>query len=327
MDTKELMENVNEIKNLIAQSKILIGDIIYSICPITNIDNITISIETTNNIMKIKDLTNKAEKLMDNIKFNGQQESTGITNGIKIVNWTDGSWEDITKMLDAHYRGIINITDYWKTGNIRGVELSTGEMLYLTLIGNNHDDLANPINGITKAAFTVQTKNCLETKMRMFDSYDDPKFSSWANSDIRNYLNTEFYQNLPDELQSMIKTVMKVTYRYSYKPKFGPYYSESTTTKEAAFLLSEMEVYGTQSLGTESDWGRGEDGTQYEYYKTASNRIKYLGIDGTSAQSWWLRSSGVNGNGNSYFRGVDSNGDVDGTSADGASGVAVAFCI
>ena len=163
--------------------------------------------------------------------------------------------------------------------------------------------------------------------MCMFDSYDDPKFSLWGNSDIRNYLNTEFYQNLPDELQSLIKTVMKVTYRYAYKPKFGPYYRGSTTTKEAVFLLSEMEVYGTQTMGTESDYGRGEDGTQYEYYKTASNRIKYLGIDGTSSQHWWLRSSGVDSNGYSYFRGVDSDGSVSNSGAGGAGGVAVAFCI
>ena len=162
--------------------------------------------------------------------------------------------------------------------------------------------------------------------MRMFDSYNDPKFSSWNSSDIRNYLNTEFYQNLPDELQSMIKTIRKVTYRYAYTGTYS-YYRGSTTTKEAVFLLSEMEVYGTHALGSESDWGKGKDGTQYEYYKTASNRIKHLGIDGTSAQIWWLRSSVVSSIGLSYFRRVYSSGIVNCNYASGTIGVVPAFCI
>ena len=282
--------------------------------------------ELTDAIDECKRITKEAEELLNKVMDMGVYSITTL-NGIKLVSWADGSWEDIGAMIAAHYAGDINITDYWSNGDTRRIKLKNGEFIDLVLIGSNHDDLVNPINGITKAAFTVQTKNCLETKMRMFDSYDDPKFSLWGNSDIRNYLNTEFYQNLPDELQSMIKTVMKVTYRYSYKPKFGPYYSESTTTKEAAFLLSEMEVYGTQALGSESDWGRGEDGTQYEYYKTASNRIKYLGIDGTSAQNWWLRSSLVHYSGYSYFRFVNSSGSVNNGYANNTYGVAVAFCI
>lgn len=276
-----------------------------------------------------KQLEERRKKLMGQLMAIGSSLDTTATinNGIKIVSWKDGSWQDIGAMIEAHYNGDINITDYWKCEDTKQIKLKNGEFINLVLIGNKHDDLANPINGIPKAAFTVQTKNCLETKMRMFDSYDDPNFSSWANSDIRNYLNTEFYQNLPDELQSMIKTVMKVTYRYAYKPKFGPYYSESTTTEDDVFLLSEMEVYGTQTMGTESDYGRGEDGTQYEYYKTTSNCIRYLGIDGTLAQYWWLRSSYVSGNGNSYFRSVGSYGGVDDGRANITRGVVPAFCI
>ena len=281
--------------------------------------------ELTDAIDECKRITKEAEELLNKVMDMGVYSITTL-NGIKLVSWTDGSWQDIANMIEAHYNGDINIVDYWKCEDTRRIELKNGEFIDLVLIDNNHDDLVNPINGIRKAVFTVQTKNCLNTKMCMFNSYDDPKFSLWSNSDIRNYLNTEFYQNLPDELQSLIKTVMKVTYRYAYKPKFGPYYSESTTTKEAVFLLSEMEVYGTQALDA-STYGSGSDGTQYEYYKTTSNRIKCLGIDGTSAQAWWLRSSIVHSNGGSYFRYVNSNGDVDYSSAYDTIGVAVAFCI
>ena len=275
-----------------------------------------------------KQLEERRKKLMGQLMAIGSSldTTTTIDNGIKIVSWKDGSWKDIANMIEAHYNGDINITDYWKCEDTRRIQLKNGEFIDLVLIGNNHDDLVTEINGNSKAIFTVQTENCLETKMSMFDSYNDPKFSSWNSSDIRKYLNTEFKSLLPDELQSMIKPIMKVTYRYVYKPKFGPYYSESTTTEEAVFLLSEMEVYGTQALDA-STYGSGSDGTQYEYYKTTSNRIKCLGIEGTAAQIWWLRSSIVGSNGNSYFRHVYSNGNVDYNYADEAFGVGPAFCI
>ena len=281
--------------------------------------------ELTDAIDECKRITKEAEELLNKVMDMGVYSITTL-NGIKLVSWKDGSWEDIANMIEAHYAGDINIVDYWKCEDTRRIELKNGEFIDLVLIDNNHDDLVNPINGIRKAVFTVQTKNCLNTKMCMFDSYDDPKFSLWSNSDIRNYLNTEFYQNLPDELQSLIKTVMKVTYRYAYKPKFGPYYRGSTTTEEAVFLLSEMEVYGTQELDA-STFGSGSDGTQYEYYKTASKRIKYLGIDGTIAKDWWLRSSIVDGGRYSRFRGVNRSGSVDYDIVSNTYGVVPAFCI
>ena len=268
------------------------------------------------NIMKY--LENELKETIDT--------TTTIDNGIKIVSWQDGSWEDIKAMIEAHYNGDIDITDYWKCEDTKRIKLNNGEFIDLVLIGNNHDDLVTEINGKSRTAFTVQTKNCLETKMSMFDSYNNPKFSLWRNSDIRKYLNTEFKLLLPDELQSLIKTIRKVTYCYGYTGT-SSYYRGSTTTEEAVFLLSEMEVYGTQELDA-SDWGSGSDGTQYEYYETASNRIKYLGIDGTTAQAWWwLRSSRVNSNGYSFFRSVNGSGNIGTSFANSAYGVVAAFCI
>ncbi len=251
--------------------------------------------------------------------------ATTIDNGVKIVTWADGSWEDIGAMIEAHYNGDIDITDYWKCEDTRRIKLKNGEFIDLVLIGNNHDDLVNPINGITKAIFTMQTKNCLETEMSMFIDCDGPKFSLWSESEIRNYLSTEFKNTLPACLVSLIKTIRKVTYRYAYTSYSS--YRGSTTTEDDIFLLSEMEVYGTQAMGTESTYGSGSDGTQYEYYKTASNRVKYLGINGTSAKTWWLRSSFVDSGGCSYSRLVNSNGNVNLNFADDTYGLAPAFCI
>lgn len=268
-----------------------------------------------------KRITKEAEEILKVMDM-GVYSITNL-NGIKLVSWSDGSWEDISAMLEAHYRGDIDITKYWKTEDTREIELNNGDKLYLTLIGSKHDNLVEDLNGITKASFTIQTKYCFGER-RMFNAYDKPYYSSWSDSDMRTYLNTEFKKTLPHELQYLIKSVKKNTYRYGFKGDIGELFRGSTTTEDSIFLLSEMEVYGAQTLGTKSDWGRGDDGTQYEYYKISSNRIKYLG---KNEVWWWLRSSRVNSSGNSRFRFVYSSGSAGDDFADITYGLAPAFCI
>ena len=257
-----------------------------------------------------------------------------IDKDIKIVSWKDGSWEDIANMIEAHYNGDIDITDYWSNGDTKRVQLNaissgtTGESqsaqyIDLTIIDSSHDNLVNPINGVTRAALTIHSKFCLGTTGYMYSAYDGPNYSLWKDSPRRTWCNNGFKNALPAGLVSLIKKVSKVTYRYGYTGTYASYRG-STTTEDDVFLLSEMEVYGTQGLDA-STYGSGSDGTQYEYYKTTSNRIKYLGIDGTSAQAWWLRSSGVYGNGYSCFRIVNSN--VNDRLANHTYGLAPAFCI
>ena len=260
-----------------------------------------------------------------------------IIKSLNIVTWADGSWEDIGAMIEAHYAGDINITDYWSNGDTKRVQLNaisagtTGESqsaqyIDLTIIDSAHDDLVTSVNGVTKAALTIQSKFCLGTTGYMYSAYNSPSYSLWKDSPREKWCNNEFKNALPAGLVSLIKKVSKVTYRYGYTGTYASYRG-STTTQDDVFFLSEMEVFGTQAMGSESDWGRGDDGTQYEYYKTASNRIKYLGIDGTSANVWWLRSSLVNGSGYSLFRCVNSNGSVSNYLSYSAFGLAPAFCI
>ena len=91
---------------------------------------------------------------------------------LKIVTFADGTDEEIAKMIQAHYNDKINITDYWAVGDTRSVSLSAmsatgvGEshraQTVQFVIGDfEHDDLATPINGHTKAAVTLLQKDCL----------------------------------------------------------------------------------------------------------------------------------------------------------------------
>ena len=255
---------------------------------------------------------------------------------LKIVTWADGTYAEISAMLDAHYAGTINISDYWSSGDVRTIPLAemaatgvgeahSAQNVEVAILGFEHDDLVNPINGKSKAALSLQLKNGLEVVGYMYSAYNSPSYSLWDGSPRRTWCNSTFKNALPAELVSLIKTVTKKTWRYAHSSYSG--YRTQQTTNDDCFLISEFEVFGVQGLPT-TDYGAvGEDGTQYEYYKTTSNRIKYLGVSGTSANIWWLRSSGVSDSGYSFFRSVRTSGSVGDGYASGTIGVAPGFCI
>ena len=244
---------------------------------------------------------------------------------LKIVTWADGTYEEISAMLDAHYTGTIDISDYWSVGDVRTIPLSA---MSATGVGESQSaqnaDLVSPVNGNSKSAVSLQLKNSLATVGYMYSAYNSPSYSLWDGSPRRTWCNSVFKNALPAELVNLIKTVTKKTWRYAHSDYSS--YRTQQTTEDDCFLISEFEVFGTQGLST--SYGTvGEDGTQYEYYKTTSNRIKYLGVSGTSANYWWLRSSFVNYNGYSYFHLVSTSGSVGNLGANITNGVAPGFCI
>ena len=257
-------------------------------------------------------------------------------SGIKIVTWADGTYDEISAMLDAHYAGTIDVSDYWSVGDVRSIPLAemaatgvgesqSAQNAEVVIIGLGHDDLVSPVNGNSKSAVSLQLKNSLATVGYIYSAYNSPSYSLWDGSPRQIWCNSVFKNALPAELVSLIKTVTKKTWRYAHS-NYETYRTQQTT-EEDCFLVSEFEVFGTQGLST-TDYGAvGEDGTQYEYYKTSSNRIKYLGVSGTSVNAWWLRSSRVNSDGNSHFRYVNTTGSVYNSNANGTYGVAPGFCI
>jgi hypothetical protein len=249
---------------------------------------------------------------------------TGRTNALMgggteltIVSWGGGSGIEIANMLDAHYNGItigtnsisIDISDYWSVGDTRTVSLSaiasgtTGESqsaqtINLIIIGLDHDTLATTNGTRTKAAITVQTKNCLTTTGYMNADYTSSSYAVYTDSKRRSWCNSEFKNALPSWLQNLIKPVTKYTNRFSYSSYSS--YRTHTSSTESCFLLSGWEVFGCQNLSSSGYGSLSADGTQYKYMETQSNRKKYLGT-GTSGNRWWTRTSFVSSGGDAYF--------------------------
>lgn len=232
---------------------------------------------------------------------------TGKIASLEIVTFENGTDDQIAAMLEAHYNGDIDIADYWSVGDKRKIHLNqvanpkgsgsawAAQDITIVITAIKHHDLATPINGKTKAAITCQTRECVNNNTAASDqdghiypnlTYTENYLSVWASSSpvgMRTWANGAFYTTaMPTGTKDMIKEITR---------NLKTTHSGSTlaAATDKIFLPTEYEIFGAnESSGT-------AEGTQWEYYKTTSNRIKYGNNGGNSngtAQNWWTGSPG-----------------------------------
>lgn len=154
---------------------------------------------------------------------------------------------------------------------------------HLQLVDMQHNRYERVGGGYTNAVF--QLVEALPDYMVMNDS--DTNAGGWADSKLRQVLNTTIYNELPLDLQHAIS-------KCKVKSSIG---GTSTTTNESEnwlFLPSEYELCGQATYSI----GASEGTPQYDYYithNTDADRIKkrYVEIGGQTyyvATYYWLRS-------------------------------------
>lgn len=241
---------------------------------------------------------------------------------LSIVPWATGSYEDIKKMLDAHYAGRINIEDYWAVGDIRYVTLGAmrndGQIVTSSqpeilrgamIIGFNHDNLTTPINERTKAAVTVDFIKNLQAGWYI-NRYSVDGAYSWKSSNVHKKFCPIYVSALEPDLRDMIKTVNKEN-RY-YGNDIVDY------TQDNAFLLSEWEYTGNSVVG------KGKEGEQYQYYK-GRTPIKYSAYSTDIVKSIITRSPAKVVSGNICY--VGEYGAMQYTDTGREASTPLAFCI
>lgn len=262
----------------------------------------------------------------------------GEPEDLKIVTFADGTDAEITKMIEAHYAGKINIGDYWAVGDKRTIHhnamSATGvseshkanDYAYV-IIGIEHDDLVTPINGKTKAAITIQTERMLylDTTTKYNSSYDTShecgymnslrtNDGGWQDCERRIWCNEVYKKCLPTYIQNMMKQVKK-------KTSGGSQSKIITISNDYAFLPSEIEIFGSTTYSFAGE------GKQYQYFKNATaNRYKKPrhGSDYVSGY-YWERSPFSSGS-NSFCR-VNLDGSAGTGDASDTFGVVPCLCI
>ena len=142
----------------------------------------------------------------------------------------------------------------------------------------------------------------------------------WEYSELRNYLNNEFYDLMPSDLKNKIIETKVFS-------GHGPDDSNNFETTDKIYIMDLKEIYGASA----SDLGNNIQAfeRQLDYYAeqqalNGNNNAAIKKYNG-SASTWWLRSATTNNNTN--FSTVSSIGFQNADFANNAHGVVIAFRI
>lgn len=241
--------------------------------------------------------------------------------------WADGSDEEIAEALQKHYAGEIDLHDYWNVGDERTVHLNA---MAATGVGESHvaqdvtmvlmnaggKTLTTPIGSVTECAFIVGQKNILAngtTREAGYMNSSDTNAGGWNQCARRTWCNEVYKTALPSTFVGILKQHQNIT-----SAGTG---STTTTSSDYVALPAEKEVFGSNTYANSTAEA---SLTQFKYYKTASNRIKYRG-DAGSSNGWWERSPDRSSS--DTFCGVLFDGAASGYYASSAIGLAPFFCI
>ena len=223
---------------------------------------------------------------------------------IKEKTFNDYSWAEIAAISEAG-----NATSTFSVGDEKELQISD-ETYHVQILGFNHDDKSD---GSGKAGITVCLKELMTTTNKM-NSYTT-NIGGWKDSEMRTYLQNDVLTSLPSDLQSVIKTVNKISDNGN---------KDTTTlniTEDKLFLLSFEEV-GFTSANT-SYFVPGQ-GTKYDFFSDNASRTKKY-LNKSYDAYWWLRSAYTDYS--SIFFRVSLSGSWNNGYADHTNGVVFAFCI
>lgn len=193
----------------------------------------------------------------------------------------------------------------WSVGDTKDITVGS-ETLTLVIMGFNHDDLASG----GKAGITFGMKNLMATTRRMNAS--NTNSGGFTGSEMYSWLQNTLLPTLPSDLQAVLKSVNK-------KTSAGSQSSTINTNSMKLFLFSEIEIFGSTT------YSKAGEGSQYSYFATAANRIKYLSNGSGSASWWWERSP--SGSSSNSFCDVNGSGNASYIYANNPGGVCFGFCV
>ena len=205
------------------------------------------------------------------------------------------SWETIIAACQSE-----NVPDSWAVGDSKPMAIN-GTNYQIDIIGKNHDVYTD---GSGTAPLTFQLHDCYSEAKQMYDT--NLSGLGWKNTDMRLTYLPAILALMPAEVKNGIHAVNK-------KTSEGGNSTTIETVSDTLFLLSEVEVFGTNHSSVPGE------GIQYDYYKAGNPKIKKReGVD----EFWWERSSASGG----MFCRVRDNGQAGASNASSSLGVSFAFC-
>ena len=249
--------------------------------------------------------------------LNQDSEKGKTFNGKVVVNYersfADASWDEIAATVK------VNPAAY-EVGSTKKVEI--GGTNYTVRVANNTTPAkCNDSNfSQTACGFVVEFVDIVETRQM---NSTGTNVGGWKDSAIRTYANGTFFDNLPSDLQKVIKAT-KVVSGHGSSDKNANRTDGNWESTDKIYLFTRKEIHNVDSNDSTANNTR-----QLDYYNQIGvNSNTYSGAIKKSAGSasfWWLRGAHLNYD--LYFLGVTDDGDWNSKDANKAGGFAPAFRI
>ena len=189
----------------------------------------------------------------------------GDAANIAHTDTINDSWEEIQAHIEAG-----DYATRYSLGDTKTITLTDGATVVMEIVAFNADTKADgttsAITWMSKRAVTLHQMNSTETNA-----------GGWEASEMRAWLQNDFYDTLPSDVKGVIESVNKTYYDYAT--------SSTKVCVDSIWIPSYREVVGHR---THED--AGVDYTAY--FSDADDRIKTT-YDGCGLSYWWLRSSRI----------------------------------
>jgi hypothetical protein len=231
------------------------------------------------------------------VKLDGASNSDFLFPlNLPLVDLDKISWEEIDRIGKA---GLART--YFALGATKTDHMKNGFDAVYQIMDFDHDDLAD---GSGKAPISWDMKGLYKDEIPMKKNGES---CYWGTSDSRVWLNDDFFNNMSDELQTIVKPVWKYTANEN---------GEIVKSVDSVWLKSEQELYGRSFYGTPGE------GHWYALY--AKENTPYFKLNVNGDKDWnWLRS--VNSSYTTYFCRVYTDGSANSSYSRNSRGVAPAF--
>ena len=223
-----------------------------------------------------------------------QQPAAGLLTDLNHLTW--GELDAIGRSKKARQQIAV--------GAVKTDHMKNGFAAEYRIIGFDHDDLAD---GSGKAPFSWEAVRIYKER-RPWNS-ECTNEGGWDKSELRQWLNSEFLALCSDELQAVIRPVVKLT-------SAGGRSKEIVKSVDRIFILSEKEVYGRVAYSVPGE------GSWYEYYRLEDVPYFALDEDGDPCSSGLRSPYYFNTN---YFCIVNTSGSIYTHTASWSAGVRPGF--
>lgn len=197
------------------------------------------------------------------------------------VTFAGGSWEDIIAIADAG-----QAEEYFAIGDKKDIVAENGAQIRLTIIGFQHDDLAD---GSGKAAMTIAV-GTTDVNSSKYLTETFAMSSDWT--EVATMIDNAYLSYFPEIVRSNVKTVNKPCANW-----LGAFEYELITVPFNLFTLSVEETKIDRYFAIEyksEDWYKRavKLGETYEWFNVNTNYNGMRPYNLTGARDWWLRQVG-----------------------------------